>query len=157
MTSMTRSSRSSAPRTSTQARLSNPVQMLLVAVAELPLAQRAPFPGLEAAGDEREEAQGVVGRHDRYANHVAEREEHEERFHGGADLERLLRVLVAEHPVEELPERFRPAAMRFRHQSDASTFETLCYRIRPARRSPGGPPVHPTHVPGRVRHGVVRG
>src|SRR5450759_373968 len=90
--------------------------MLLVAVAELPLAQRAPLPCLKGAGDVREEAETVIGGHDRHADHVAERNEHEERFHGGADLERLLRVLVAEHPVKEFPDR-----------------------LRPAKRSPGGP------------------
>src|ERR1039457_6966756 len=115
-----------------KARLSHSVQMLFVAVAELPLAQRAPLPRLKNADDVREETEAVVGGHDRHTDHVAESEEHEERFHGGADLERLLSVLVAEHSVEELPERFRPAAMRFRHQSDASTFEALCYRLRPA-------------------------
>src|SRR5450830_992714 len=87
--------------------------MLLVAVAELPLAQRAPLPCLKGAGDVREETKAVIGGHDRHADHVAERNEHEERFHGGADLERLLRVLVAEHPVKEFPDRLRPAAARF--------------------------------------------
>src|SRR5450756_1664778 len=76
-------------------RLSDPVQMLVVAVAKLPLAQRAPLPGLKVRGDVREEAETVIGGHDRHTDHVAERDEHEERFHGGADLERLLRVLVA--------------------------------------------------------------
>ena len=107
--------------------------MLVVAVSELPLAKGTPLPGLKARGDIREETEAVIGGHDRHTDHVAEREEHEKRFHGGADLERLLRMLVAEHPVEELPDRFRPAAVRFHHQSDASTFEALCYRLRPAR------------------------
>src|SRR5450756_2526746 len=51
-----------SPRRETRCRcisanfLSDPVQMLLVAVAELPLAQRAPFPGLKAAGNVWEKA-----------------------------------------------------------------------------------------------------
>src|SRR5512143_1159603 len=89
---------------------SQPVQVMLVIGAELALAQYVPLPRLDLRHDERQQPQSVVRRQDRDAEHVAVDPQHEQRLHRGADLERLLRDLVARGPVEELAQRLSPTA-----------------------------------------------
>src|SRR5690606_34400475 len=57
-----------------------------------------------------QQAQPVVWGQDRHAEHVAEYAEDEQRLHRGADLQRLLRDLIAGHPVQELAQHPAPPA-----------------------------------------------
>ncbi len=87
---------------------------MLVVAAQLALAQQVALPRLDLRHHKGQQAQPVVRRQDWYAEHIAEDAEDEQRFHRRADLQRLLREFVAEHPVEELAQRPPPPA-RDRH------------------------------------------
>jgi len=78
--------------------------------AELALAEAAALPRLDLRHHERQQPHSVVRREDRHAEHVAEHAEHEERLHRGADLERVLRDLVAGEAVHEFAQGRPPAA-----------------------------------------------
>jgi len=83
---------------------------MLVVASQLPLPQNATLPRLDLRYYPRQQAQRVIGRQDRHAEHFAEYAQYEQRFHGGADLERLLRDLVACQAVEELAQGALPSA-----------------------------------------------
>jgi hypothetical protein len=88
------------------------VEVVVVFLAELALAEEPALPVGDVSGDERQKAQSVVWRHHRNAEHVAEGREDEEPLHRGADLQRLLGGLVPEEAEEEFADGVeRPPAL----------------------------------------------
>lgn len=84
--------------------------MMLVVGAQLALAQHMALPRFDLRYHPGKQAQPVIRREDRHAEHVAENAEDEQRLHRGADLERLLGDLVAGHAVQEFAQRPSPPA-----------------------------------------------
>jgi len=82
--------------------------MMFVVAPELAFPQHVELPGLDLRHHPGQQSQPVVRRQNRHAEHVAEHAEHEQRLHRGADFERLLRNLVAGHPVQEFAQRPSP-------------------------------------------------
>ncbi len=83
---------------------------MFVIAAQLALAQNTVFPRLDLRHHPGQQAQPVVRRQNRHAKHVAEHAKDEQRLHRGADLERLLGDLIAEHTVHEFAQRLPPRA-----------------------------------------------
>jgi len=82
----------------------NPVEIVLVTLAEPALPEEPALPAAYRAGDVWQETQSVVGRHNRQPEHVAEGHQKKQPFHRGANLQRLLRALVPEEAIQELPQ-----------------------------------------------------
>jgi hypothetical protein len=83
---------------------------MIVFAPQLALPHDAALPSLDLGHNVGQEPQAVVWRQDRRAQHVTEHSEHEQRLHRGADLQRMLSDLVADHPVQELAQRLVPLA-----------------------------------------------
>src|SRR5919106_1277210 len=83
---------------------SNAVQVELVLFGRVSLPEDPPLPGLDPRGEIREEPEGVVRRKDRQADHVAHRHHHEQGLERGPGLQGVASVLVAAHPVQEVPQ-----------------------------------------------------
>lgn len=96
-------------------------------VAELALAQYSPLPRLDLRKNVGEKAEPIVRRQDWNPDHVPERHQHEQRFHGRAKLDRLLGDLVPSHPIDELVNGLLPGALVGQDSA-------------PNSRSPGFPP-----------------
>jgi len=94
---------------------SDPVEMVLVVVAELPLAEDPALPPGEGEERVRQEPQGVIRREDRKPDHVAKYDDQKKVLELSAQLADLDHVLVREHPEEKLPNRRPPPPAAARH------------------------------------------
>src|SRR3990172_3077995 len=95
---------------------SQAMQVVIVFVGELSLAQDSPFPGRDLRHDVGQQAQVVVGRKDGDADDVAKSGQHEQAFDAGAHFQGMLSQLVAHHPEEEVADgtdgaRHRPGVL----------------------------------------------
>src|SRR3990170_3762736 len=80
------------------------MQVVVVLVGELTLAQHTSLPGRDLRDDIRKNTQMVVGWKDRHANHIPEGYQDEKALQTSSHLERVLAELVAEHAVQEIPQ-----------------------------------------------------